>query len=446
MQIVVVGAGQVGSGVANGLDEEHEIVVIDHDPDKLDRLRYEADVMTYEGNGADIDVLKKADTDEADMIVASTDDDRTNILVCGTARALNDDIFNVARVAETGYLKAWRHSQEAFNVDLMVGSDYLTARKIVQVALQQRAKDVEYFGHGDVEMAEFDVPDDSPLTGRPVKEVDAPEGLRFAAVFDGAGGMEVVRGDTVIEGGDRLLVIGRSDDVGEFGDNLGRDDEQDVSQAFILGGGEIAYQTAQLMERQGLRPKIVEWDRDRAEFLAQNLPNSFVLNDDATDPAFLEEEGISRAHLVVSALRPDERNLFCSQLAHHLGADQVVSVVHETRYTSLFETCGITTTVNPRNEVIEEILRHTRARYFEKIAFVDKHRGEVVELKLQPESPLIGKPLGERAEDLPEAMVIGAVSRDGDILIPTGDTELQAGDDLVIFVASDTVDELIERI
>lgn len=443
MQIVVVGAGQVGSGVANGLDEEHKIVVIDHDPDKLDRLRYEADVLTYEGNGADIDFLKKADTGEADMIVASTDDDRTNILVCATARALNEDIFNVARVAETGYLKAWRHSHKAFNVDQMVGSDHLAARKIVQVGLQRSAQDVEYFGEGEVEMAEFGVSEESPLVGQSVENLTVSEGLRFAAVFDDQH-MEVVRGGTVIEAGDRLLVIGRADEVARFGNELGT--EAEVSRVFILGGGEIAYQTAQLMERHGIKPKIVEWDRKRAEFLAQNLPKSFVLHDDATDPAFLREEGLGRAHLVVSALHPDERNLLCSQLSHHLGAEQVISVVHNAKYTSMFESCGISTTVNPRKEVIQEILRHTRARHFEKIAFVEQHRGEVVELKLGPDSPLLGGPLSETADDLPEAMVIGAVSRGGETIIPTGETELQAGDDLVIFVASDTVDELIERI
>jgi trk system potassium uptake protein TrkA len=444
MQIVVVGAGQVGSGVAKGLDEQHEIVVIDHDPDKLDRLRYAADVMTYEGNGADIDVLEEAGTSDADMIIASTDDDRTNILVCGTARALNEEIFNVARVAETGYLKAWRHSHQAFNVDLMVGSDHLAARKIVGVGLQQSAQDVEYFGEGEVEMAEFNVSPESSLVGRAVKDLKVHGGLRLAAVFDDQG-LEVVRGDTTIEEGDRLLVIGRADAVAEFGDELG-DEETDVSRVFILGGGEIAYQTAQLMQRHGIKPKIVEWDRERAEFLAKNLADSFVLHNDATDPEFLQEEGLSRAHLVVSALRPDERNLMCSQLAQHLGAEQIISVVHDSKYTSMFESCGIPTTVNPRKEVIEEILRHTRARYFEKIEFVAEHRGEVVELELGAESPLLGGPLSETASDLPGAMVIGAVYREGETLIPTGDTELQAGDDLVIFVASDTVDELIERI
>jgi trk system potassium uptake protein TrkA len=445
MRLVVVGAGQVGSTVAKGLDTNHDIIVVDHDPEKLDSLRYEADVMTFEGNGAEIEVLEEVNTSEADMVIASTDDDRTNILVCGTARALNPDLFAIARVANTGYLKSWMYSKKAFNVDLMVGSDYLTARSIVQVGFQQMARSVEYFGRGRIEMAEFNVPADCSFAGQTVRDADLYKGLRYAAVFDGDE-MEVVGGDTVIPPGGRLLVIGRSQDVRDFGKEITDTKTKEVNRVFILGGGEIAYQTAQLMEQRGISPKVVESDRERAEFLAKNLPDSYVLHDDATDPKFLEEEGLPRAQLVVSALRPDERNLFTALQSIHLGADRTISVVHENKYIPLFERFDVDVTVNPRQEVIEEILSYTRERQLERVAFVGMHHGEVIEVELDADSPLVGGPLKETIHAFPDALVIGAVSRGGDILIPEGDTVLQPHDNLVIFADSDIVEEVVETI
>lgn len=445
MKIVVVGAGQVGRAVAGGLHDDHEIVVVDHDPDKLDNLRYEADVMTYEGDGADLQTLEKAHTPDADMIIASTDDDRTNILVCATAGAINDDLFSIARVTETGFLQSWQYSKKAFNVDLMVGSDYLTAQSIAQIGGRQMAQSVEYFDRGRIEMVEFNVPADSEIAGKTVREADVYEGLRYAAVFDDDE-MEVVGGDTRIEGGCRLLVIGKAGEAAKLGRTLMHADHEPVRRVFILGGGEIAFQTAKMLQERDIDPKIIEQDRERAVHLAKRLPDSFVLHEDATDPEFLRSEGLERAQLVVSALRPDERNLLCSLQAKQLGADRVVSVVHNTKYEPLFEANGVDVTANPRNQVIEEILRHTRRRPLQKVTFVEDHRGEVLEIELDADSLLVGRPLKEAAGDFPDAMVIGAVSRRGKTIIPSGNTQLEAGDRLVIFVDASVVSEVMDNV
>ncbi|MFU8805975.1 MAG: NAD-binding protein, partial [Bradymonadaceae bacterium] len=181
-------------------------------------------------------------------------------------------------------------------------------------------------------------------------------------------------------------------------------------------------------------------------FLAQHLPKSIVLNQDATNIEFLKTEGIARAKIVVSALQPDERNLFASLQAMHLGAERVVSVVHEGKHQSLFEAFGVEVTFNPRKEVIEEIIRHTRGRRLEKVAFVEHHQGEVIEVKLTKDSPLVARLLEEAILDFPAEMVIGAVSRNGKIIIPGGKTILKTGDDLVIFLDTKVVDEVVSKI
>ncbi len=446
MKVVVIGVGQVGRSVAHTLAEDHEVIVVDKDPERLESIRAETDVLTHEGNGAKIDVLKTAEVPNADLVIGSTSDDRSNILICSTARALNQGAFTIARVAETEYLATWSQLREAFNVDFMVGADHLTARSIVEVAGLPTAQDVEYFGQGRVVMAEFTVPEESPVAERAVQDLDLTDGVNLVAVFDDEH-MEIVRGPTRLRAGTRLLVIGRPSQVEEFGTKLvARSQLRQTRHVLILGGGEIGYQTARLLEQRGLEPRLVEKDAERAQMLAQELPNTLVLQNDATDPSFLRREGVADTDLVVSALTPDERNLLTSVLSRELGASQVLSVVHNGKYESVFSRSGIDVTINPRREVIEEILRHTRKRGVEKITFVEGDRGEVVEVELSEDSCLTDRPLQEAAQEVPHNFVLGAIIRNGEVLIPRGKTVLQGRDHLVLFVDAEVADEVLEAI
>ena len=446
MKVVIIGVGQVGRSVAHALAEDHEVIAVDKDPDRLETIRAETDVLTFEGNGARIDVLKSAEIQDADLVIGSTSDDRSNILICSTARALNDDAFTIARVTETEYLATWSQLREAFNVDFMVGADHLTARSIVEVAGLPTARDVEYFGQGRVVMAEFTIPEQSPIADETVQSLQLNDGVTLVAVFDDEK-MRVVRGTTRLRTGIRLLVIGRPTQVEQFGGKLApRTQLKQTRSVLILGGGEIGYQTARLLERRGQEPRLVEQDPDRAQALARELPDTLVLQSDATDPQFLRRENVHDADLVVSALTPDERNLLASVLSRELGANKVLSVVHRGVYESVFTCSGVDATVNPRREVIEEILRHTRKRGVEKLTFVENDRGEVIEVELSADSPLVGRPLSETAGEIPHNFVVGAVLRGETVITPRGNTVLEAGDHLVLFVDAEGADEVLEAI
>ncbi len=446
MKVVVIGVGQVGSSVAHALADEHEVIALDKNPDRLDSLRSEADVLTHEGDGAKVEVLKTAEVQSADLVIGSTSDDRSNILICSTARALNEGAFTIARVAETEYLATWSQLREAFNVDFMVGADHLTARNIVEVAGLPTARDVEYFGQGRVVMAEFTIPEKSPVSGRTVQDLNLNDAVNLVAVFDDDT-MEIVQGSTRLCAETRLLVIGKPSQVEQFGAELvPRTRLRQARHVMILGGGEIGYQTARLLEQRDLKPRLVEQDPDRAQTLAEELPNTLVLQNDATDPDFLRREGVADADLVVSALTPDERNLLVSVLSREIGASKVLSVIHNGTYESVFSCSGIDVTVNPRREVIEEILRHTRERDVEKITFVEHERAEVVEIELDADSPLVGHPLQETVQEVPHNFVLGAVVRDEDVLTPRGGTVLREGDRLVMFLDAEVADEVLAAI
>src|SRR6056297_3712163 len=164
MHVIIIGAGEVGSSIAASLADTHEVVVVDVDGERVDALTYSHDVLAIEGDGTSLDTLKEAGVEQTDMIIASTDDDETNLVACGTAKTV-DDPFTIARVKNVDYLETWRRAadQQAFGVDFMVCSNLLTAEDIVRVISMPAARDVDSFADGAVQMAEFSVTESSPV-------------------------------------------------------------------------------------------------------------------------------------------------------------------------------------------------------------------------------------------------------------------------------------------
>jgi trk system potassium uptake protein TrkA len=441
MHVIVVGAGQVGSNIAASLADTHDVVVIDTDGERVDALTYDIDVLAIEGDGAALDTLREASVSEADLLIASTDDDETNVVVCGTAK-VESDAFTIARVKRPQYLETWEHAvdagNEALGVDFMVCSDLLAARTMVEVTGVPTAQDVKSFADGLCRMAEFKIPAKSAVAGETVSEADRFPGLTFAAVIRGE---EVVvpRGDTVLEPEDDLVVIGRPDEVEAFGAALAPD-QTNPEEVVIFGGSEIGYQAARLFTEQGLSPRLVERDPDRARWLAEQLPSVTVMQHDASDQEFLERENVGSADVVIAALETDQGNLLATLLAKRLGADRTAAVVDNGEFTDLFEAVGVDVAISPRRVTAEEITRFTRTRYAETVSIIEDDRAEIVELEVDRDSDVVGRRVADLARDLPESVVIGSITRDGELLIPRGETTIEAGDHLVVFVEEPDVD------
>ncbi|MFB6087798.1 MAG: NAD-binding protein, partial [Haloarculaceae archaeon] len=205
MRVVIVGAGEVGASIAGSLAEDHDVVVVDVDPERVEALTYDLDVLALEGDGASLETLREADVEAADMLIASTDDDETNMVTCGTAKTIADP-FTIARVRNTKFLETWEHSEGAFGVDFMVGTNHLTAQSIVRVIDLPAARDVDTFSNGIVQMAEFQLAEDSPLAGQTVREADRFDDLTFAALLR-PDEVVIPTGNTVLEAGDAVVVI-----------------------------------------------------------------------------------------------------------------------------------------------------------------------------------------------------------------------------------------------
>jgi len=439
MRVVIVGAGEVGSSIAESLASEHDVVVVDVDSDRVESITYSLDVLAITGDGTDLDVMAEAGVADADIVIASTDDDETNLATCGTASTVSD-AFTIARVKSANYLDTWEHSEGAFGVDFMVCTDLLTAQAIVRLISLPTAHDVDPFAGGKVQMAEFDVTEASPIAGQTVSEADRFDSLTFAAVVRD-GEVEIARGETVIDAGTRVVVIGNPESVRSFASAVAVE-RPAIDDVVVVGGSTIGYLVADLLERRGFAPRLIERDPERARDLAERLSGSRVLEHDATDQTFLEREHVGDADMVVATLGSDERCLLVSLLAKRLGVERAVAVVEEHEYVDVFEAVGVDVAVNPRMVTAEEITRFTREDRAENVAIIASDRAEVLEIEVDPDSVLAGRPIREAMGDIPEGVVIGALTRDGEFVTPRGDTVVEVGDHVVVFVREDVREEV----
>ncbi|RQH03381.1 Trk system potassium transporter TrkA [Natrarchaeobius oligotrophus] len=441
MHVIVVGAGEVGTNIASALEADHDVVVVDRDADRVESITYTLDVLAIRGDGTSIDVLEQAGLEEADMVIGSTDGDETNVVVCGAAKTV-DDPFTIARVKKTDLLRTWERSEEAFGVDFMVCTDLETAQTVVDIASLPDARDVDSFANGLVRMAELEIDPESPVAGETVAEADRFESLTFAAIIRDDD-VIVPKGETVIEANDDVVVIGSVESVRAFAASLTPTPTlEEADEIVIVGGSEIGYQTARLFESDGLEPRLVERDHDRARELAERLPRTLVLESDATDIDFLVREHVDESDIVVAALDSDEKNLLVSLLAKRIGVERTIGIVEAGEYVDLFETVGIDVAVNPRLVTAEEITRFTRERRTENLAILEHDRAEVLEIEVDRDSLLFGNRIRNVTSQLPDGVVIGAVTRDGELITPRGETVLELGDHVVVFVDTDVLDEV----
>lgn len=450
MDIVIVGAGQVGRHVAEGLSATHDVAVVDLDPERVDTARYELDVMGVEGDATVLDTLREAEVEECDQVIASTDDDKTNIVVCGMVKIISD-AFTIARINTTSFLESWRQGKRALGVDFMVGANHLSARAISQIVGLPAARDVDAFVEGRVHMAEFVLPPESPIEHKSIREINESgefSELNVMAVFTENGDtmeFKFPRGDTIVGPEDRILVAGGMSAIHRFS-RLITPGEDVQSEIVIFGGGEVGFQVAKMMEGSGYNLRLIERDEERARFLAEELPETIVLNEDAEKPAFLLDEHVDEADVVVSALGEDDRNLLVSLLSKQLGAERAVSVVNNQNYVDLFEQVGVDAAVNPRLLTAEEITRYTRGSAAENVAILESEHAEVLEFEVREDSPIANRSIEDAVGDLPREVVFGAITRDHDFVLPRGNVVIRPGDHVLILVGADHVRDLQDRL
>jgi trk system potassium uptake protein TrkA len=445
MKIVLLGAGQVGATIVEALHDEHDVTVIDLDAARLQALSYRFDVRTVRGNGATRRVLQDAGIGEAELMIACTSRDEIN-LVAGTLVKKLSDAQTIVRTSNPEYIEAWQERQ--IDVDFMVSSELETAHAVSSTIGVPAAKQTDVFADGQVQIVEFDVPQEESaegaatdsfgqVVGLQLKEARIPADSKVASIIRGDRVL-VPRGNESIMPGDRIIVIGSPDAAREWGRIMARS-EQQVDDVVIYGAGATGLAIAHVLLDQRIRVRLVEPHEERAREVAEELPEARVYCATGVDPDFIERERIGQARAAVFAMREDAKNLYAATLAKVHGLRFTIGIVHEPISIEVFEHAGIDVAVNPRSVTAEEIVRFAHDPRIRQLAMLEGDRFEILDITVRPESKLVHIPFKE----LPmTGSLIGAIVRDGTAIFPHGGDQLEPDDRAIIFAESKRVAEV----
>ena len=437
MKIFVIGAGQVGATIVEALHDEHELTVFDLDEERLAAISQRYDVATLEGNGASRKVLASAGITEADLLIACTSRDESNIVAAMISKGCSKRTTTVVRTSNPEYLDVWREGQ--LDVDFIVSSEVETAYAVLRTIGVPAARQTDVFADGQVQLVEFDVTDaaSSAVVGVPLRDARTPPDSRVAAIIR-RDQVVIPRGDEAIQPGDRIVVIG-SPAAAEAWGLLISPGTGAVRDVVVFGAGRTGIATARLLLEQGIGVRLIEASRDRARFVAAELPDARVYHATGFDPDFLERERIADAHAAVFAMRDDMKNHFAATLARVHGVRFTVAVVHDASSQEVFEHAGIDVTVNPRQLTAEEIVRFAHDPRTQQVVMLEGDRFEVLDITTQRDSEYVGLAF----KDMPiRGALIGAIVRDGRAVFPRGDEVLRQGDRVIVFTESQRVPDV----
>jgi trk system potassium uptake protein TrkA len=445
MKVIICGAGQVGFNIARYLAVEgNDVVVIDQRPELISKISDTLDVQAILGHASHPNVLEQAGAADADMLIAVTAADEVNMVACQIADALFNIPTKIARVRHQSYLQPmWANrlfSPEHMPIDVIISPEIAVAQAIMRRLQVPGAIDVIPLANDQVRLIGARCTEDTPLVNTPLRQLTVlfPD-LNIVIIG-------IVRQDRAIVPtaedqmlpGDEVYFVVDVKHVDRAMAAFGHEEEE-ARRIVIFGGGSIGLFLAQEIEANspGLTVRIIEYDRERAEYVAKTLDRAVVLHGDALDSELLDEANVGAAETVVAVTNDDETNILASLLAKRYGAKRVMTLVNKTTYTPLMGTLGVDVVISPRGITVSNILQHVRRGRIHAVHSLHEGFGELIEADALETSPLVGKPLKE--VKLPSGILLGAVVRDGQVISPRGNTVVKANDRVVLFATAEAV-------
>ena len=444
MRVIICGAGQVGAGIAEKLSaENNDVTVIDTSARLVNRIRDTLDVRGFVGHGAHPDVLARAGADEADMIIAVTLYDEVNMVACQVAHSLFNVPTKVARIRAQGYLaKQYRNlfSREHMPIDVIISPEVEVGEMVLRRLAQPGAIETIPFADDKVTVLGIACDEDCPIIDTPLRQLTElfPDLTATVVGILRQGSLFVPRSADQMMAGDVVYVMTSTERVKRTLTIFGKE-EQIGSRILIAGGGNIGLYVAENLEQRssGAKIKIIEHNHSRAVEIAERLDRTVVLNGSAMDAAILNEADIGEVDTMVALTNDDKVNILSCVMARKLGARRNLCLLNDAAFPPLAGTMGIDAVINPRSVTISRILQHVRRGRIQTVHTIQDGAAEVIEAEALETSPLVGRPL--RSLDLPGGMRIGSIVHKGEVITPTGESQIAAGDRFIIFATADQV-------
>ncbi|MGM0423805.1 MAG: Trk system potassium transporter TrkA [Thermodesulfobacteriota bacterium] len=433
MRIIIIGAGEVGSYIAWRLAAENkEVVVVDRDPNVLAGIAEKLDVETVQGPGSSPRILEEAGVKRADLLLAVTDSDEINLIACTFTNILAPNLIKVARIRNPEYTEYQEVlARDLLHIDIVINPEQEVIASIERLMSAPGAAEISEFTDVQVNLAGIWIHEGNRLVGLDLAQVKQKLGVAnfiVAAIFRGDKAI-IPSGENVIKAGDLVYFVCAKKDLPQVLQAFGSKSMQQHD-VMIIGGGNIGFRLAKQLERKkGLQVKLLERDRERCEFLAQNLERSIVLYGDGTDQDLLQQENVSEMDVVITLTGDEENNILCSLLAKSMGSKMTITRIDKNAYLPLMQTIGLEHTVSPRLSAANSILRYVRhGTVISSISIQDK--AEALEVSVGSDSLLANKTLKDLP--FPKGAIVLCIISSQEVVIPTGESVIKSGDKLVI--------------
>ena len=448
MNILILGAGEVGFHIAQRLATEgNDVVVVDNDAERLQRVADTMDVRTILGHASHPSVLRLAGAENAELLIAATTNDETNMLACQVAHSLFKVTTKMARVREPDYVNSTGlFGRDELPIDLIISPEREAAKSIVKRFQVSSAVDAQDFADGRVQLLGLRVPPKGILAGLALNELNEVMGSinTYIVAHEHNQRWSVPEANTVLLAGDSVYIAMAREQVDEFLEHVGHETTvQKNRNVMIVGGGNVGFIVAQELEKLGVSVKLIEYNAQRAEWLAEQLDESVVIQGDALDRDLLEEEAIDGMDDFLALTNDDETNILGSLIAQKYNVPHVVTLVNRAIYTDLVRQIGLDITVSPRFTTASSILRHVRKGRILGMSPLGDGTLEVLEAVALETSNILNTPLNDL--ELPANTVIGAIVRNDKVIIPDGTTVVEANDH-VLLVTQGTSLRAVEKL
>ncbi len=431
MKVAIVGAGKLGMAVTNTLlGGDHAVTIIDTDESLLQRVSSHIDVLTVTANAKEVKALRNIGISSYDFLIATTDNDETNLVICSFAKKLGCGKV-IARVRDPEHMQQIQFIKDLMGVDYIINPDLEITNEIYKYLVEKYTLSNGIFSSGKISLLEFKASKHKALIDLPITEFSTVLPGMLAVGISRNGKVIIPHGDDVIKKEDYLYVVGERDPIQALSKKVHeRGKYTDLQKVMIMGGGKTGFYLAKRLSDYGASVKIVEKDKGRCFYLSTHLNDVMVLNGDATDLQLLEEENFEGMDAVVTCTGFDEDNLLLALSAKQHGIEDVIAKVSRRNYAEIISAMGIDMALNPIDIVTSIILRLVQGNKKVLSSQLIQGQAEIMEVYATPHMDILGVPLKDL--DLPLSVIIAAIHRGNQVIIPNGDTVIEEDDRLLM--------------
>ena len=437
MKIVIIGDGKVGFAIAKQLSQEgYDLTIIENKPHVLNLTMDVLDVVGVQGNGGDYDVLKEAQVNQEDLVIAVTSSDEINIISCLMAKKMGAD-HTIARIRNPEYVKGLRILKEDLGLSMQINPEQTAAREIVRSLSFPNSIKVNSFAKGRLELAEIRIREENSLTKKTVHQIDKSlkSKVQFVAIKRNDNVL-LPTGNTVIELNDKVTLTGSTKQLKKFLSEIGIIQKRTVHEIMIIGGGKITFYLIPMLLDMGIEVKVIEIKEDRCMALVEKFPQITVIHGDGTDHELLLSESLREMDAFIALTDIDEENVIISMFAHNHGVPRVLPKVNRVSLGFLLEKLGLENTITPKNLVTNQIIQYVRAMQntlgsnVESLIKIVDDRVEILEFRVRDNCKFIDKQIKDLK--LKDGILISYIIHKSIPKIANGNSVISLGDTVII--------------